>query len=98
VTSGESSDNKPRWAPDGNSIYFTSTRDGFACIWAIRLDPATKRPVGKPSEVRHFHNMRLSMSFAPLAAYELSVARDKLVFELTEITGNIWMLEPTREE
>jgi Tol biopolymer transport system component len=98
VTSGEFHDNKPRWSPDGNLIYFTSTRDGFGCIWAIRLDPATKRPVGEPFEVRHFHRTRLSMSVSALAGYELSVARDKLVFELTEITGNIWILEPTRRE
>ena len=98
VTSGEFHDNKPRWSPDGNLIYFTSTRDGFGCIWAIRLDPATKRPVGEPFEVRHFHRTRLSMSVFALGEYELSVARDKLVFELTEITGNIWVLEPTRSE
>jgi len=38
------------------------------------------------------------MSVFYLGEYELSVARDKLVFELTEITGNIWILEPARRE
>ena len=98
VTSGEFNDNKPRWSPAGTLIYFTSTRDGFACIWAIRLDPIAKRPTSEPFPVRHFHSARLSMSLYGLAAYELSVARDKLVFELTELTGNIWMLVPESGE
>jgi hypothetical protein len=38
------------------------------------------------------------MSVSPLYGYEFSVARDKLVFDLTEITGNIWILAPTRRE
>ena len=45
ITSGEFSDDKPRFSPDGNLLYFTSNRDGFVCLWAQRLDPA-KKPIG----------------------------------------------------
>ena len=34
------------WSPDGTFLYCFSGRDGFGCIWAQRLDPATKRPQG----------------------------------------------------
>jgi Tol biopolymer transport system component len=53
VTKTEFYEGKPRWSPDGQLLYFTSDRDGFICIYAQRLDPATKRPEGAPLEVYH---------------------------------------------
>ncbi len=90
VTDGENLDDKPRWSPDGNLIYFTSERDGFRCIWAQRLDPATKRSVGPPFSVFHFHTSRRSLMNVGLGPLEISVARNALIFNLGEITGNIW--------
>ena len=52
VTDGRYNDDKPQFSPDGNTVYFTSSRDGYFCIWAQRLDPATKRPVGEPHRLR----------------------------------------------
>lgn len=80
---------KPRWSPRGAMLYYVSDRDGFVCIWARRLDPATKKPVGEPKVVMHFHSGRTSAGtvYAP----ELSVAEDKLVFNLREGSGNIWL-------
>ena len=91
VTDGEAWDDKPRWHASGDALYFYSKRDGFGCIWNQRLDPVGKRPIGEPSPVYHFHTNRLSLMhmYAPLL--DLSVTRDKIVFNLIEITGNIWM-------
>jgi Tol biopolymer transport system component len=55
LTSGEYRDDKPQLSPDGNTMYFTSNRDGFICVWALRLDPKTKRPLGAPFAIQHFH-------------------------------------------
>jgi eukaryotic-like serine/threonine-protein kinase len=74
----------PRWSPDGNLLYFASNQDGFFCIWAQHLDPATKHPFGPAFSVYHFHRAQL-----PRAVF--SVARNKMVFTLSELTGNIWM-------
>ena len=82
---------KPRWSPDGNLLYYTSEVDGFRCIWARRLDPATKRPIGHPLEVYHSHNARRSLMNAQVL--EISLSPDKLFFNLGETTGNIWMAE-----
>ena len=90
ITSGEFADDKPRWSPDGNLIYFTSSRDGFMCIWAQRLDPASKHTVGAPFEVHHFHTSRRSLANVGLGPLETSVAQNALVFNLGEVTGNIW--------
>jgi eukaryotic-like serine/threonine-protein kinase len=90
VTDGENLDDKPRWSPDGSLIYFTSERDGFRCIWAQRLEAGSKRPTGAPFNVFHFHTARRSLMNVGLGPLEISVARDALVFNLGEITGNIW--------
>lgn len=43
-------DSSPQWSPDGNLLFFLSERDDWRCIWAQRLDPATREPQrGKPS-------------------------------------------------
>ena len=38
LTTDPAGDNNPRWAPDGNSVYFLSTRSGSSQVWRI---PAT---------------------------------------------------------
>ena len=91
ITTGEYEDDKPRWSADGGAVYFTSLRDGFRCLWAARLDPATKRPIGQPAIVHHFHRARLGMIYPTLNRFDLAVARDKIVFTLVERTANLWM-------
>jgi Tol biopolymer transport system component/DNA-binding winged helix-turn-helix (wHTH) protein len=91
LSDGSSWDDKPRWSPDGNLLYFTSDRDGFVCLWAQRLDAVTKRPSGAPFAVYHLHQARRSMANVGYGPLEISVARDKIVFNMVELTGNIWM-------
>jgi hypothetical protein len=71
-------------------MYFTSNRDGFMCIWAQRLQPDTKYPVGAAFDVHHFHTSRRSLANVGLGPLETSVARNALVFNLGEVTGNVW--------
>lgn len=82
--------NKPRWSPNGKLLYYVSDQDGFACLWARRLDPATKKPTGDAQAVVHFHSGHSSLD--AVYSMELSVADDKLVFNLGEGSGNIWLL------
>jgi Tol biopolymer transport system component/DNA-binding winged helix-turn-helix (wHTH) protein len=96
VTDGRYNDDKGQFSPDGNTVYFTSTRDGYLCIWAQRLDPATKRPVGDPLGYEHFHNS----AGRDVAAYlwidklsDLSVARDKILINLPQLRADIWMTQ-----
>ena len=90
LTGGQSWDDKPRWSPDGNLMYFTSLRDGFLCLWAQRLKPDTKHPIGPPFPVQHFHNSRLSLTNTGFAILEVALARDKVLINLGELAGNIW--------
>lgn len=91
VLESPQADPNPRWSPDGGLLYFSSERDGYSCIWAQRLDPATKRARGEPFAVRHFHLPSLPM-VAPSFWYPIALARDKVVVSLEERSGGIWML------
>ncbi len=86
-------DDKPRWSPDGNLIYFVSDRDGQFCLWAQRLEHRSKQPIGTPFAIYHFHDSRLAMDNVGTSALEIDVARDKIVMDLGELTGNIWSLK-----
>jgi hypothetical protein len=80
----------PNWSPDGAGIYHFSLRDGAFCAWLQPVDPETKRPIGAPRPVQHFHSPRLrAVSGAIVTSY---VAGGYLYATLTESSGNIWML------
>jgi Tol biopolymer transport system component/DNA-binding winged helix-turn-helix (wHTH) protein len=83
-------DDKPRWSPDGNSIYYLSKRDGFLCIWAQRLDEGKHR-VGQPIAIFHAHGAKRSFATVGIGDLSLSIARDKIVFNLNDRRGNLWM-------
>jgi hypothetical protein len=80
----------PRWSPDGSRVYYISARDGFVCIWAQAVDPATKAPRGEPFAVFHAHRNPWRM-MAPRWVYSLSVGPHRLVFNAAELTGSVLM-------
>lgn len=86
-------DDKPRWSPHGNLIYFISDRDGYLCLWAQRVANRAKDLAGTPFPVYHFHNARLAMANVDTGILEIGVAEDKIVVGLGELTGNIWSLK-----
>ena len=89
-------DDKPRWSPNGNLLYFVSDRDGHLCLWAQRLNHWTKQLDGSPFAVYHFHNVRLSLSNMDMHNLEIDVATDKIVLGLGELTGDIWSMKRDR--
>ena len=91
ITDGNHSDDKPQFSPDGNTVYFTSTRDGYLCIWAQRLDPMTKHPVGPPFTFEHFHNSTGSAGVNNQTLSDFSVAGDKMLINLPQVHTDIWM-------
>lgn len=85
-------DDKPRWSPDGRTIYFISNRTGFFNVWGARFNPANGRPVGEPFRVTDFESPG-QMIPPVLALTEISLAADRLVLDITEASGNIWILD-----
>jgi hypothetical protein len=80
---------RPRWSASGNMVYYLSDRDGFLCIWGLRLDPVRKTPLGDPVPVFHAHRNGQTM-IGPRGAWTLSVGPDRLVFNPAEVRGDIW--------
>jgi eukaryotic-like serine/threonine-protein kinase len=94
VTDGQHSDDKPQFSADGNTVYFTSTRDDYLCIWAQRLDPVTKHPLGSPFAYEHFHNSTGRAAVFHQEQSDLSVARDKILINLPQVIHKeIWMTQ-----
>ena len=94
ATTGAQWDVSPAWAPDGNTLYFVSRRDGFSCIMAQRLDPATKRPVGTAWTVHHFHGPRQSLmrTSTNRGSDALWVANGRIYFTLDNATSGLRLL------
>jgi eukaryotic-like serine/threonine-protein kinase len=93
VTDGRHSDDKPQFSADGNTVYFTSTRDGYLCIWAQRLNPVTKHPLGPPFAYEHFHNSMGRVALIYQGQSDLSVARDKILINLPQRHSEVWMTQ-----
>ena len=92
ITNDDFSNREPVWSPDGRRIYFLSNHDGPDCVWAVNVDPVSKRPEGDEFAVAHFHNSgRLIRGpTAYSGSIGLSAARNFLVLTLTDTKGNIW--------
>jgi hypothetical protein len=93
VSDGATVDRDACWSPGGNLLYYSSERDGFRCVWAQRLDSATRRPLGSPFAILHLHSRRRSLGNVPLGLLSISVASDRIAFPLGEVTGDIWRAE-----
>jgi Tol biopolymer transport system component len=93
ITEGKYWDDKPRWAPDGKTIYFISDRAGFLNVWGIRFDPTSGKPVGEAFRVTAFESPGQMMPPRQIIAIEISLTADRLVLPITEESGNIWILE-----
>ena len=85
-------DDKPRWAPDGKTLYFVSGRGGFFNVFGIRFDPAKGKAIGDPFRVTSFESPALMV---PKYIYpvELSLTQDKLVLTMEKRSGSIWVLD-----
>jgi Tol biopolymer transport system component/DNA-binding winged helix-turn-helix (wHTH) protein len=92
LTEGKNWDDKPRWAPDGRTVYFISRRDGFYDLWGIRFDPLKGRPVGEPFLVKAFETAS-SMIPKNMVIVEISLTQKHLAVPLQQISGGIWMLD-----
>jgi len=75
---------RPRFSPEGSSMYYEVVRRPTIELVKQKLDPAGKRPVGGPLKVA-------SLPFSGPGEFMIGVTRDRLFFNTDEIRSNIWM-------
>jgi Tol biopolymer transport system component/DNA-binding winged helix-turn-helix (wHTH) protein len=92
ITDGQQWDDKPRWSPDGKTIYLLSDRRGFLNLWGVRFDPVKGRKEDEPFQVTSFET---STQMIPkhMPTIEFSLTNDRLVLPMAQTSGNIWILD-----
>jgi Tol biopolymer transport system component/tRNA A-37 threonylcarbamoyl transferase component Bud32 len=90
LTDGASWDTAPQWSPNGKLVYFTSGRDGFRCIWAVRLG-ANYKPEGAAFAVYHFHKASRSPGLLLLNGVDMFMGPNQIYLSLGELSGSIWL-------
>jgi Tol biopolymer transport system component len=83
---------KPRWAPDGRTLYFLSRRPNTNFdLWGIRFDPAEGRLLGEPFAVTNIDSPALVIA-PDMSNTEMQVAERHAVLIMQTTTGNIWTI------
>ena len=91
ITTGRQYDDKPRWSPDGRSLYYLSYRDGFWNLWMQRFDPDRGRAVGPAVQVTDFTSTdRMILHRSQL---QTAITDSEFVVPLTESSGAVWALD-----
>ena len=96
ITDGKYWDDKPRWSPDGKTIYFISRRGGFFNVWGIHFDPDAGKPVGQPFQLSKFESARLMVPrFIPPVGLSLT---GQTVLTMAEESGQHLGVEYVTDE
>jgi hypothetical protein len=94
LTDGHFYLDKPRWSPDGRTIYFLSNRSGSWNVWRCRFDSARGRTEGDLEQITHFESPARMISMGVYDhQLQMSVVRNQLILPITETSGAIWILD-----
>jgi Tol biopolymer transport system component len=84
---------KPRWAPDGRTLYFISRRPtSYFNLWAVRFDPERGTAVDQPFALTHFDSQSLVIS-PEMTQSDMDVSSRHVVLTMKTVAGSIWMLD-----
>ena len=92
ITDGASYDDKPRWGPDGHTLYFVSNRGGRSDVWGRRFSTETGLPEGEVFRVTTFdRGPRIVAPF--LGQLGMAISKDRIFLPMYEANGHIWVLD-----
>lgn len=93
ITDGRAFDDKPRWSPDGRTVYYLSNSGAFFNVWGRHFDPIAGQALGAPFRVTSFNSPRQMISPDNITRLGIAVGSDRLVLPITEAAGELWVLE-----
>ena len=76
----------------GSALFLVESRRLSLPVGAASR-PGHEEPTGSPMAIQHFHSRGLSWRNLYLGAPDIAVARDKIVFNLGEHSGNVWLTD-----
>ncbi len=79
-------DDFANWSSDGRTLLFTSSQDGYPCLWALRFDSRTGQPAGKEFVVQHLHGQ---------PAFEhggWTLGGKQVVLSMVERNSHVWTM------
>ena len=83
---------KPRWSPDGKTLYFLSPSAGFFNLWGVHIDPNRGAQVGAPFQITHFDSPRWHVDPDMGGSCDVGIATGRLVLPMRTVKGSIWMM------
>ena len=82
------------WSPSGRMLYLFSSRDGFRCLYAQRIDVGSGRPLGEATLVRHLHNVRVAGGGGAVGDQHRCRQRggppSRIIFDFPDQAVNVW--------
>jgi Tol biopolymer transport system component len=81
---------RPRFAPDGASLFYHLTRGNVTTLVRQALDPVTMQPSGDPVAMAPILSIPQSV-FNIALQHVISVTNDRVYFNTAEIRSNVWM-------
>jgi hypothetical protein len=78
--------------PDSRLLYLLLERDGCRDLYAQRIDQARGTPSGEPFIVQHLHDPTRRWGSTPFGN---AIVSNAFVFTQVEMTGNIWLIDPS---
>ncbi len=92
ITEGVWFDDKPRWGPDGDILYFVSNRGGIANVWGRRFDTAAGVAVGESFPVTSFRSAQFHLT-PRTVQMDIAITPTSLLLPMSESRSDIWMLD-----
>src|SRR3954451_520366 len=83
---------RPRFAPDGNSLFCLLTERGTVSLVRQALDPVMKRPTGEPTRITTVQVFPTTLSYSfGASAPIIEVTRDRVYFNTIDLRSNAWL-------
>ncbi len=92
LTDGKEWADKPRWSPDGKTLFYISGKGGFFNVWGRKFDASTGKPLGEPFQITSWNSAKLMIP-ENIPMVEMSVTQSRLAITAAQISGSIWVMD-----